>query len=281
MIPEIGLQLFSVRNALGQDYAATLEKVAAIGYKNLELISTVTENGLVFGQDLRPSEHRRLLDGLGLRAVGCHFMPKDGTPMERIVESCFETGASALVIPFALFNDRQDVLAFCERTNLAGEMCNKQGVQLYYHNHIQEFDVFEGQMVLDIMLENLDRDLVMYEFDTYWAIRGGQDPIAWIRKLGRRCDLLHQKDLPAGVQPVNLFDLAAGNPQITMLEMLISVGEDQFTEIGTGTLNISEIIAAGRTYGNTRYVLVEQDKTSKDELDSVTLSYHNLSRLLA
>lgn len=281
MTPEIGLQLFSVRNALGLDYAATLEKVAAIGYKNLELISTVTENGLVFGQDLRPSEHRRLLDSLGLRAVGCHFMPKDGTPMERIVESCVETGANALVIPFALFKDRQDVLSFCERTNLTAEICNKQGVKLYYHNHIQEFESFDGQLVLDIMLENLDSDLIRYEFDTYWAIRAGQDPIAWIRKFGKRCDLLHQKDLPAGVQPVNLFDLAAGNPQITMLEMLMSVGEDQFTEIGTGTLNIPEIIAAGRTFGNTRYMLVEQDKTSKDELESVTVSYHNLSRLLA
>jgi sugar phosphate isomerase/epimerase len=209
MNPEIGLQLFSVKNVLGRDYAGTLEKVAAIGYKNLELISTVSEDGLVFGQDLHPSEHRRLLDSLGLKAVASHFMPKDDRSWEKVAESTVETGASALVIPFALFKDRQDVLSFCQKTNHAAGICKKQGVQLYYHNHVQEFEVFEGQMVLDTMLENLDSDLVMYEFDTYWAIRGGQDPIAWIRKLGRRCDLLHQKDLPAGVQPVNLFDLAA------------------------------------------------------------------------
>jgi sugar phosphate isomerase/epimerase len=281
MTPQIGLQLFSVRNALEHNYATTLEKVAAIGYKNLELICTVTEAGLVFGRDLRPSEHRKLLESLGLKAVGCHVMPKDGVSWEKIVDSALETGANSLVIPFALFKDRQDVLSLCGQTNQAAEICKKRGVQLYYHNHIQEFEIFDGKMVMDIMLENLDSDLVMFEFDSYWAIRGGQDPIAWIQKLGKRCDLLHQKDLPQDVQPVNLFDLAAGNPQITTLEMLMSVGADQFTEIGTGVLEISEIIEAGRTHGSVRYVFVEQDKTSKDELESVTISYHNLSRLLA
>ena len=39
MNPSIGLQLWSVRNNLQRDYVGTLEKVAEIGYQNLELIT--------------------------------------------------------------------------------------------------------------------------------------------------------------------------------------------------------------------------------------------------
>jgi sugar phosphate isomerase/epimerase len=133
---------------------------------------------------------------------------------------------------------------------------------------------------MDFMLENTDRDLVMFEFDTYWAIRGGQDPIAWIRKFGKRCDLLHQKDLPAAVRPVNLFDLSIQNQDMKLMDMFKTISPEQFTEIGAGIIDIPEIIEAGRTHGNARYIIVEQDMTSKTELDSITISYKNLIRLL-
>jgi sugar phosphate isomerase/epimerase len=184
------------------------------------------------------------------------------------------------VIPFAHFNGRQDVLSLCETINRAAELCVKHGVQLYYHNHFQEFQQFDGQVILDTLLENTDRELVKYEFDTYWAIRGGQDPVAWIRKLGRRCDLLHQKDLPSGVSPVNLFELSLANPEITIEQMFQSISVDQFTEIGSGVIDIPEILEAGRAYGNVRYIIVEQDMTSKDEMESVAISYKNLTHLL-
>lgn len=278
---EIGLQLYSVKNALKDNYLGTLEKVASIGYKNIELLSTVTEQGLVFGSDLKPSEHRRHLDSLGLKAASCHVMPVDNMNWEKIIDSCLETGTDALVIPFALFNDRQGVLSLCNTMNHAGELCRKQAVQLYYHNHFQEFQKFDGQMVMDSLLENLDSDLVMFEFDSYWAVRGGQDPVAWLRKLGKRCNMLHQKDLPPGVQPLDLFDLAIHNPAITILDMFKAINREQFTEIGAGVLPIADILQAGCTYGNARYVFVEQDMTARDEMESVAISYQNLVRLLS
>lgn len=277
---DIGLQLYSVRNSLQLDYLGTLEKVAAVGYKNIELLSRVTEDGLQFGGVLSPAEHGRLLERLGLRAAACHIMPTPGMDWDRVIDSGLATGANALVIPFAMFNSRQDVLAFCERTSRAAELCRKKSVQLYYHNHFQEFQKFEGQMVMDIMLENFDPDLVMFEFDSYWAVRGGQDPVEWLRKLGKRCDLLHQKDLPPGVNPVNLYDLTAQNPESTMQDMFQAIKPDQFVEIGTGILPIAEIVAAGCTYGNARYVIVEQDMTAREEMESVSISFQNLTRLL-
>jgi sugar phosphate isomerase/epimerase len=280
MTIEIGLQLYSVRNELRKDYRLAIEKVAAIGYKNVELISTVTDDGLTFAENMQPPEHRRLLDHLGLKAIGCHVMPTEGMGWEKVLNSCAETGAAALVIPFAFFNDRQDVLSLCALMNRVAEQGKKIGVQLYYHNHFQEFQQFDGQMVLDIMLENTDRDLVKFEFDTYWAIRGGQDAVAWIRKLGSRCDLLHQKDMPSTVSPVNLFELRSGKPEITIREMFQTISIDQFAEISSGVINIPAILEAGRIYGDLRYIFVEQDMTSKDEMESVAISFHNLTRLL-
>ncbi len=281
MTTEIGLQLFSVKNELQRNYLAALEKVAEIGYKNVELISMATEDGLIFGENIRPSEHRHHLERLGLKAVACHFMPKDGMDWEKVIVSCVETGAPALVFPFAIFNNRQDVLSLCGTLNQVAELGKKQGIQVYYHNHFQEFQKFDGQVVMDGLLENTDRDLVMFEFDTYWAIRGGQDPIAWIRKFGKRCDLLHQKDMPSTVQPINLFELAVHNPNMTIMDMFQTIGAEQFTEIGSGTINIPDIIAAGQSYGHVRYIIVEQDKSSKDEMESVAISYENLERILA
>lgn len=280
MNPQIGLQLYSVRNELQRDYLATLEKVAEIGYKKLELLSTVTDDGLVFGPNMSGAAHLRELERLGLKAIGCHTMPKEGMDWDKVLQSCADTGGTALVIPFWLFNNRQDVLSLCDTMNRAGELGKKHGVQVSYHNHFQEFMTFDGEMVMDTMLSNTDPDLVKIEFDTYWAIRGGQDPLAWIQKFGKRCDLLHQKDLPSGVEPLDLLDFMARHPEMPLMEVLQLIKDDHFTEIGTGTLNIAEIIAAGKSYGDVKYVIVEQDKTTKGELESVAISYQNLSGLL-
>lgn len=280
MNPQIALQLYSVRNELQRDYLATLEKVAEIGYKNLELLTTVTEDGLVFGPNMSPADHLRELERLGLKAIGCHMMPKAGVDWEKVLQSCADTGATTLAIPFGIFNTRQDVLTLCETMNRAGEIGKKCGVQVYYHNHFQEFQTVDGEVVMDTMLVNTDPDLVKFEFDTYWSIRGGQDPLAWLEKFGKRCDLIHQKDMPSGVAPVNLFEILAQKPDTPLMEVFMSISDNQFTEIGAGTLNIAEIIAAGKKYGEVKYVIVEQDRTTKGELESVAISYQNLSRLL-
>jgi sugar phosphate isomerase/epimerase len=182
----IGLQLFSVKNALKQDYVGTLEKVAEIGYQNLELVIRMTDDGLSLGGDITPAALRRQLDRLGLKAVSCHTRVNEETDWRQIIAANHELGSTAIGCSIAFFSNKQDVLAFCESFTKYGEICRDNGLNLYYHNHFQEFQRFEGQTVMDILLENTDRDLVRFEFDTYWAVRGGVDPIAWLSKLGNR-----------------------------------------------------------------------------------------------
>jgi len=280
MNPVIGLQLWSVRNSLQKDYFWTLEKIAEVGYRNLELITTVTPEGLVFGQGMRAPELRKNLDRLGLRAVGCHFVPNAEMRLERILADLQVLGVDSLACAIAFFANQSEVIEFNNTFNHYAEICKKHGVQLYYHNHFHEFQVLDGKSIFEMMIEQMDKDLVMLEFDTYWATRGGQDPIYWLKKLGKRCDLLHQKDLPATTAPIILFERFGYDAQITIDTMWETQDTEHFIEVGEGKLNIPGIIQASRKYNNARYIFIEQDMTKRTELESIAVSYANLTRLL-
>jgi sugar phosphate isomerase/epimerase len=281
MNPTIGLQLWSVRNSLQKDYLQTLEKVAEIGYQNLELITTVTPTGLVFGQDMRAPELRKNLDRFGLRAVSSHFVPTAEMRLETILADLQVLGVDSLGCAIAFFTNQHEVVEFNKTFNQYAEICKKRGVQLYYHNHFHEFQVFGEKSIYEMMIEQMDKDLVMFEFDTYWATRGGQDPIYWLKKLGKRCDLLHQKDLPATAAPVNLFERFGYDSDFTIDAMWGLQDPDHFTEVGEGMLDIPGFIQAGRKYNNARYIFIEQDMTKRTELESIAVSFANLNRLLA
>ncbi|KOR82459.1 sugar phosphate isomerase/epimerase family protein [Paenibacillus solani] len=278
---EFGLQLYSVRDELIKDFKGTLEKVAAIGYRNVELFFHDANNigGTVGG--LNPAQLRTELDRVGLKAVSAHidlgFLTEENT--EKIIAYAQEAGFTSVAIAIAFFSDKQAVLDMCSDLNKYGERFKKHGIQLYYHNHFEEFQKFDGQYVMDIILENTDTQLVKVEFDTYWAMRGGVDPIEYLQKLGDRCDLIHQKDLPAGVSPVNLFEVIGEDAHIDM-EMMVKLHKiEYFTEAGQGIMDIPAIVEAFRSKPEARYLFVEQDWTTRNQLESVEISYTYISEL--
>ena len=281
MDPAIALQLFSVKEGLQKDLSGTLEQVAAIGYRNVEPFTHISADGLTFGKAVSAADMRKLLDRFGLRAVSCHFVPMPGMDLDKVLADLNTLGVDSLACAIAFFEDRTGVLDFCTRFSVIAEACKKHGVQLYYHNHYHEFQVFGDKSVYELMIEYMDAELVKFELDTYWAVRAGQDPIYWLKKLGSRCDLLHQKDLPAGLSPVNLFEKIGYDARLAMDTMWGGQDPGQFTEIGEGVLTIPGILAASRKYNHARYIIVEQDQTTRTELESIALSFANLTRLLA
>jgi sugar phosphate isomerase/epimerase len=107
----------------------------------------------------------------------------------------------------------------------------------------------DGEPAIKTLIANTDPALVSFEFDTYWALFAGFDPVEFITKHGPRISLLHIKDMDAA--------------------------DRSFAPIGTGTLPLDEIITASVTAG-VRYLIVEQDTTKGPELDAVKISYDNL-----
>lgn len=279
---KLGLQMWSVRSNFDKDYVGTLEKLAKIGYKDLQVnASEISPDGTTFGKDLRAPELRKQLDRLGLRAPSAHFVPSPEMRLETIAEDLKVLGVDTLACAFNFWSNRQEVIDWNYRFNQYGETLKKHGIQLYYHNHFHEFQVFGDKSIFEMLIEETDKDLVKFELDTYWAVRGGQDPIYWLKKLGKRCDLIHQKDLPASTKPINLFEKFGYDTEISIDALWQTQDPTHFTEIGDGILNIPGYIKAARKYNQASYIFIEQDMTCRTELESVELSFKNMTSLLA
>lgn len=276
MTVRVGLQLYSVRNTLARDPWGTLEELAGAGFTHLEAANhhARTDPGVGFG--VSAPELRARLAELGLSIIGCHINPLDLAILPRALAYQAELGNTQFGcdIEFFPYGDRDYVLRRCETYNTVGALAREHGLRFYYHNHFQEFQRCGDEYVYDLILENTDPDLVKLEMDTYWMYRGGQDPIPWMEKCADRIILLHQKDFPADApQPLNLYDgVVSPTENIDMAVFDDRKDERCFTEIGTGILPIQAIIDAAGALPHLEYLILEQDHTAMDEIDSVRTS---------
>ncbi|MBS4218331.1 sugar phosphate isomerase/epimerase [Bacillus sp. FJAT-49711] len=280
MAVEFGLQLFSVRDEMNKDFIGTLEKIASIGYKNLELFFHGDDLSSTIG-GLTPEELKRELDRLALKAVSSHITEEhlEAGKIDKVLKYAKVIGIQSLVVAIAYFKNEEEVVAFSKKLNEAGALLAKNGLQLYYHNHYHEFQTFDGEYVLDIMLENTDKELVKIEFDTYWALRGGINPVTYLEKIGERCDLIHQKDLSANVDVINVFEKLEKDTVLNRESMMKIRNIDDFTEAGQGIMDIPAIVETFKNNANSKYLFIEQDWTKKNQLESVEISYEYISKL--
>ncbi len=272
----VGLQLYSVRDALSRDPWGTLERLAEVGFTHLEAANHNARNDPGVGFGVEAAELRARLADLGLAIVGCHINPLDVDLLPRALDYQAELGNTQFGcdIEFYPYGDRDYVLRRAEVFNRVGELARERGMRFYYHNHFQEFQRIGDEYVYDLILDNTDPDLVKLEIDTYWMYRGGQDPIAWMQKCADRVVLLHQKDFPADApQPLDMFDgVVSPTENIDMAVFMERKDERCFTEIGTGVLPIQDIIDAAGELPHLDYLILEQDHTAMDEIDSVRTS---------
>lgn len=280
---QLGLQLYSIRNELQKDPIGALEKVAEMGYRNLELALHYSEAAGTGGYSVYGLEApalKSLMDRLGLKALNAQLFPIDNVNWDRLIPFCQDIGMPAVSISMSMFRDKREALAFSATLNQCGELCRRNGLDFYYHNHFQEFQKFDGEYVMDTILTNTDKEFVKIEFDTYWALRGGVDPCAYLRVLGDRCDLLHQKDLPANVQPVNWFEFFGEDAYISLDKKLGTSTTEQFTEIGNGIMDIESIVRTVKEMNVVKTIFVEQDFSAIGQLASAKINYEAMSRLL-
>lgn len=271
-----GIQLYSVRGSLAKDPYGTLAKVAEIGYRYVEGANgnAAEDPGVGFGVPAR--EMKKALDDAGLKLVGCHVTPLQLDLIDRVLDYHQEVGNPQIgcAIDFFPYGDRDFILRRCELFNQIGEKCRARGMRFYYHNHYQEFQRFGGDYVYDIIMANTDPSLVFVELDTYWVMRAGLDPLAAMEKYKDRLILLHQKDFPHDApQKLVMFD-GIINPRanINMDVFGATIYPECFTEIGTGILPIQDFIDAAQAVPSLEYILLEQDFSKLDELESIQVS---------
>lgn len=277
---KVGLQIYSVRDEVTKNPRETLQKVADLGYKYWE---TCHMPAFPLGQSLGmpAKEAKEFLDANGVKLVGAHISSQtDLEALAPVFEYNAALGGTRVGLSAHFFRDRDDVLRKCEQYNKTGEFARKNyGMRFYYHNHFHEFQKMDGKYVMDLIVENTDPSLVDLELDTFWAARGGVDPAEMIGRYRDRLILLHQKDFnkDAG-EPLNLFEERVDmEKEITRDTYLEARKETSFAEVGTGVLPIQKYIDAGNEAG-IPYILLEQDFTFLNQLDSVRISMESFRK---
>ena len=254
----IGLQLYTVRDAMASDPAGTLARVAQIGYNSVEG-ATYTGTEKFYGMDA--AAFKQLLQKNGLIMPSAHYRLGEeqekgadvqGTILhdwQRAVDDAAAVGIKYMVAAYLSESERGDLNHYKQVAaafNKAGEVCKKAGIQFCYHNHNFEFEKQDNQYPYDILLNETDKDLVKMEMDIYWVTKAEQDPVKLFNEHPGRFPLWHVKDMD-------------NTPQ------------KNFTEVGNGVIDFKNIFKYADKAG-LQYFFVEQDQTPGSPFDSITKS---------
>lgn len=245
----VAVQMYTLREESEKDFAGTLKKVAELGFDGVEFAG--------YG-GLSAAEVRTLLNELGLKAASSH-VPLDElkTNLSQVIEFQKEIGSKYVVCPYLLPEQRneEEYKALIAVLDKAGETCRREGITLCYHNHDFELErLSDGQMALEAILDHTQAENVKAEFDVYWLTKAGERPIDWIRRYNGRTPLVHLKDMTTD-------------------------DEQFFAELGTGGVNLDEVLSAGEE-ANVEWWIVEQDMSRKTPLESIEISINYLKTKL-
>jgi sugar phosphate isomerase/epimerase len=243
-VNSIGLQLYSLRKEMGEDFEGTLATLAEIGFKEMEFAG-------YFGKSA--SEVRSILDAIGLISPAAHIPLADiANNLSEVIDTAATLGQKYIVLPFLVGDDRaiDNYPRIAELLNRSGEAAKAAGLKMGYHNHNFEFDVLDGKRGYDILLSETDSDLVFFEMDLYWAATAGVDPTEYFKKNPGRFPMLHVKDRAA---------------------------DGKMVDVGRGTIDFAEIFALAPVAGFENY-FIEHDNPS-DGINSITYSYNTVNKI--
>ena len=236
----VAIQLYSIRDLMEKDVFSTLEAVKAAGYSGVEFAGFF---------DTPAAAMRKKLDELSLSVAGTHtgIQLLSDDQIDSTIAYNLEIGNHTIVIPglpVEMTESYDACLRTCEQFNKIADKLEKNGLQLYYHNHYREFETFNGKYMLDIFMENTPK--LGMELDCYWIIYAGVDALPYLKKYGKRCDLLHIKDM-------------------------LPDADKTCTEVGNGIIDYSAIIQQGKA-NDTKWFILEQEAFAMPELESIAIS---------
>lgn len=247
---KIGAQLYTVRDYCKNpdDFAATLQRIADIGYPTVQVSGTCAYD---------PAWLKEQLDRTGLRCVLTHTSPdriRDHTQQvmaDHAVFGCRYVGIGCA--PNSLKNGEEDWKTLYRIVDAAAKPMAERGFRLMYHNHALEFARSDdGRTYFERIVADYPADLLGFTLDTFWMQAAGVTPSELIRSLKGRVPCVHLKDM--GVR---------GNDHV-------------MAPVGHGNMNFDSIIAACADAG-TEYLLVEQDDCGgADPFECLQKSYQYL-----
>lgn len=242
-----GVQLFTVRDFMAVSVPATLKLIAAVGYRELEFAGYMGHSA---------SDIQLILNDEGLSAPAAHVLLSSfDQGGQKVIDDALTIGHKYIVIPYLTEAQRgTDIATYQQlalRLNEIGEVCKKAGLQLAYHNHDFEFEMRQGMLPYDVLLDDTQSDLLVMEMDLYWMAKAQQDPLAYFKKYPGRFPLWHVKDM----------DKNGG-----------------IADVGTGTIDFANIFTHTQQAG-LMHAFVEHDNT-ENKLKTLQQGYKALTGLM-
>jgi len=258
----VGLQLYTIRDAMSADLLGSLKKLSDMGYKTLELAGYA--DGKFYGYSA--AEFKKIVSDLGMVVISSHSaVESKGITMDTaklMADAHAALGVKYCVQPWVNDEDRtiEKYKKMIGDWNKVGKIMKEVGIQFGYHNHNFEFATINGVVpYYDIFMPEMDKDLITMELDLFWASKAGQDPIAMFKKYPGRFQLLHFKDMKTKQAP--FFDVI----------------KDDVCSVGEGVIDFKNILTAKETAGM-KYLFVEDDNQGNGKpFEGVETSIRNIT----
>jgi sugar phosphate isomerase/epimerase len=278
----IGLQLYTLGDDVKTDFAATVARVAKIGFRDLELPQT-------YG--LAPAALKAAADRAGVKLSSIHLADTPNipatalsfkSPVQRIVDDLGAMGIRDMVLPIVPFpatfkmnpgetfqvgisrNLAEAGADHWKRTaarlNERAAELKRAGIRLGYHNHNVEFAPIGTTTGWDILRAETDPGLVFFEIDVGWVAAAGLDPVKFLDALKARVRWMHVKDLKATTKP---------NFALSM----------DPTEVGSGEMDWPKVLAAAARAGVEHYYLEQEAPFTMPRIDAAAKGYAFLAKV--
>lgn len=246
-LDRIGVQLYTVRRAMAEDFEGTLARVAEIGYADVEFAGYFDRN---------PRDIRAVLDANGLGAPSAHVgYDVLGDGWDRVLEDAAAVGHQYLICPSLPRDVRASLDGFrraADRFNRAGRRARAAGITFGYHNHDFEFTPIDDRIPYNLLLDETDPAYVTQQLDLFWISNAGHDPSDYFAAYPGRFSSVHVKDMDGSA-------------------------DKRMVDVGDGVLDFAGWFAQ-REQAGIKHFIVEHDRPAAP-LDSIRASYQHLRHL--
>ena len=257
----VGLQLYSIRDAMAEDVPGSLKKVSDLGYKYLEMAGYT--DGKFYGY--ARAEFKKMVSDLGMEILSSHTMVEaTGITLDNakiMADAHAALDAKYCVQPWVNEPDRniESYKKMIGDWNQVGEIMKEVGIQFGYHNHNFEFLNIDGVIpYYDLFLKEMDADLITMEIDLYWVSKAGQDPVEMFNKYPGRFQLFHLKDMYEESAPY--FDVV----------------KDDIAPVGAGKIDFKRIMAAKDVAGMKHFFVEDDNQGNGKPFEGIGTSINNI-----
>ena len=195
--PTAAVQLFTLRDYLKtpKEMKRTFGRLAKQGWKAAQISGV---------GPIDPAELNAMMTGEGIEPIGAHVgLGEFETDLAAVAAKCKAWGVAYVAIPWMSADTVKTAAGWKKMGRLFsayGKELAKEGLTVQYHNHAFEFQKFGvkagrgGETGLGILYDNSDPEHLQAELDFGWVARGGEQPVAWAKRMAGRLDQVHLKD---------------------------------------------------------------------------------------